>query len=438
MDVPSRKGDCHLLRQTSDRTGPKDAKLRGQRGLSIARIEQLSELRRRWQSLNQSLRRPIGERPLTASEMRNDPIPDPCPDILNRLENIREQRVNQTAHLILAHALGLKLRAPQMSRDHRLATDTHGEYQVANAPVDFIVLEDLSRYLSEQGRARSENTRLMKWCHRAILHKLKMLAEVFGLPVLETPAAYSSRFCCLTGVAGFRATEVSWEDREKFPWRDLLETDRVKLDQESLSVDRNKSKKEAIERRRAEVDSAQRIFADLERISISDRPHRTLLAPRSGGAVFVPAKDMVETGKGLRKTRPIQADLTAAVNLALRAVASPACAAVHHRLRTERKKQAIVTREPRRFGKEKVAIVPEKEGGLPKERNSNFFYDRAGVAEFGRARLGLDAEEASFIYASAPALWSKVNDRTWQWQRCHTLNAERMRRWEDKEDQIPM
>lgn len=216
------KEDCHLLRQTAPGTDELKTKLRGQRGLSMARIEQLSELRRRWQSLNQSLRRQIGQKPLTASEMRNDPIPDPCPDVLIKLENIREQRVNQTAHLILAQALGLKLREPQMSAKSREITDTHGEYEKARPPVDMIVLEDLSRYLSDQGRAKSENTRLMKWCHRAIMMKVKMLAEPFGIPVLETPAAYSSRFCSLTGMAGFRAAEVGWEDRNDFRWRVLL------------------------------------------------------------------------------------------------------------------------------------------------------------------------------------------------------------------------
>jgi len=34
----------------------------------------------------------------------------------------------------------------------------------------------------------------------------------------------------------------------------------------------------------------------------------------------------------------MQADLNAAVNLALRAVAHPSCAEIHHRLRSERKK----------------------------------------------------------------------------------------------------
>ena len=67
----------------------------------------------------------------------------------------------------------------------------------------------------------------MKWCHRAIMLKVKMLAEPFGIPVLETPAVYSSRFCSLTGIAGFRASEVGWNDRDEFRWR--AASDKVSL-----------------------------------------------------------------------------------------------------------------------------------------------------------------------------------------------------------------
>jgi hypothetical protein len=428
------KPDCHLLRQTAEGTGPERVKLRGQRGLSMARIEEISELRRRWQSLNQSLRRQIGDKPLTASEMRNDPIPDPCPDILTKLENIRKQRVNQTAHLILAQALGLKLRAPQMSTNRREITDTHGEYEVARPPVDFIVLEDLSRYLSDQGRAKSENTRLMKWCHRAIMQKVKMLAEPFGIPVLETPAAYSSRFCSLTGVAGFRASEVGWGDRHEFRWRVLLD-EAAKARAEGREPSENATQ-------------AVALFARLEKISRSDHPHRTLLAPQPGGPMFVTARELPHPApngnrkqKGNKSVLPMQADLNAAANLALRAVAHPGCAHVHHRLRTERKKGAknqpdtFLAREPRRFGKEKVAIVPEKENGLPKERNTNLFYDELAVADFGRARLESDGG-TGFPYASGPGLWKKVNDRVQQWGRCMEINRIRIQKWEDDGDDI--
>jgi len=421
------KPDCHLLRQTADGTGSETAKLRGQRGLTMARIEQLSELRRRWQSLNQSLRRQIGEKPLTASEMRNDPIPDPCPDILTKLENIREQRVNQTAHLILAHALGLKLREPQKSAASRLRTDTHGEYKVVRPPVDFIVLEDLSRYLSDQGRAKSENTRLMKWCHRAITLKVKMLVEPFGLPVLETPAAYSSRFCSLTGMAGFRAAEVGWADRHEFRWHVLLdEAARTQSDDKEPSPN---------------AAYAAALFAELEKISRSDHPHRTLLAPQPGGPMFVTAKRIAHPTpaadrkqKGDNSVLPMQADLNAAANLALRAIAHPVCADIHHRLRTERKKggknqsDLFLARESRRFGKEKVAIVLRQGDTLPKERNTNLFFDEHQVADFGRVRLQSDSE-GHFPYASGPGLWKKVNDRVVQWQRCSEINATRLRHW---------
>ncbi|PYT04701.1 MAG: hypothetical protein DMF60_14450 [Acidobacteria bacterium] len=444
------KPDCHLLRQTQDGTGPEKAKLRGQRGLSMARIEQISELRRRWQSLNQSLRREIGQKPLTASEMRNDPIPDPCPDILTKLENIREQRVNQTAHLIVAQALGLKVREPQMSAKSREITDTHGEYEVVRPPVDMIVLEDLARYLSDQGRAKSENTRLMKWCHRAIMQKVKMLAEPFGIPVLETPAAYSSRFCSLTGMAGFRAAEVGWNDRHEFRWRELLKLDLAELQGEITKSANNKTKLETLERQFAVAKATQDIFRELDKISQSIHPHRTLMAPQPGGPMFITAREILHPAPAANRKQkgnavlPVQADLNAAANLALRAVAHPACAHIHHRLRTERKKgtknqpDTFLAREPRRFGKQKVSILLREGDTLPKERNPNLFHDEHGVAGFGRARLETDSASI-FPYASGPGLWKAVNDRVRQWERCHQINARRLEQWkDDPEDDLQM
>jgi hypothetical protein len=46
------------------------------------------------------------------------------------------------------------------------------------------------------------------WHERAVRDKIKMLAEEpFGIPVVEAAAAYSSRFCAVTGVAGDRCEE---------------------------------------------------------------------------------------------------------------------------------------------------------------------------------------------------------------------------------------
>lgn len=423
------KSDCGLLRQTEPGAGGDDVLLCGQRGLSIDRIEQLSELRRRWQSLNQSLRREIGQKPLTASEMRNDPIPDPCPDILRKLENLRDQRVNQTAHLIIAQALGLKLRMPQTSPDLRLRIDLHGEYEVARAPVDMIVLEDLSRYLSDQGRPKSENTRLMKWCHRAITLKVKMLAEPFGIPVLETPAAYSSRFCSLTGVAGFRAAEVGLKDRHDFRWRVLL--------------DEAKDMRAAQQEPSVIAVHAEKLFQQLEAMAKAGQRDSTLLAPQPGGPIFVTAKALAHPAPAANRrpgwgqdVLPTQADINAAANLAFRAIAHPASADLHHRLRTLRKSSlkkgadTFLTREPRRFGKDGVAVQFKPGHSLPKERNSNLFFDPHFVAGFGRARLACDPE-SEFAYASGPGLWKTVNDREFQWERCAAINRRRLQRADD-------
>jgi hypothetical protein len=271
-----------------------------------------------------------------------------------------------------------------------------------------------------------------------------MLAEPFGIPVLETPAAYSSRFCSLTGVAGFRASEVGWEDRNEFRWRELLNADLQALDKELQETGENKGKKDTLQRRYAEIKGAKDMFGELEKISHSDQHHRTLLAPQPGGPMFVTVKEIAHPAPATNRKQegngsvlPMQADLNAAANLALRAVAHSACASIHHRLRTERKKGIVLTREPRRFGTEKVAIIPEKENSLPKERNTNLFFDEHGIADFGRARLESD-NESSFAYASGPGLWKKVNDRVRQWERCRSINARRLAHWSVAlQDNIP-
>jgi hypothetical protein len=135
----------------------------------------------------------------------------------------------------------------------------------------------------------------------------------------------------------------------------------------------------------------------------------------------------------------MQSDLNAAINLALRGMAHPDRADIHHRVRTERvnpkeanQKQIAAssvfrTREKRRFGEQQPQIVTAPGDSLPRERNSNLFYDPWSVALFGRARW--DSEpEGSFSYASGPGLWKRVNDSAFQWQRCEEINRQRMER----------
>jgi hypothetical protein len=178
------------------------------------------------------------------------------------------------------------------------------------------------------------------------------------------------------------------------------------------------------------------LFDELKRISESDHPKRTLLAPQPGGPMFITALEVAHPApasnrkqKDKRSVLPMQADLNAAANLAFRAVAHPNAAHIHHRLRTERKKEAFLAREKRRFGAEKALLVPQNATDFPKEKNTNFFYDEHGVAQFGRARL--DGESAAcFPYASGPGLWKVVNDRVGQWKRCAAINRARLSSWQ--------
>jgi len=133
----------------------------------------------------------------------------------------------------------------------------------------------------------------------------------------------------------------------------------------------------------------------------------------------------------------MQSDLNAAINLALRGIAHPTRADIHHRVRTERidpkeakQKQTTTshvfrTREKRRFGEQQPQIVTAPDNSLPKERNSNLFYDPWSLALFGRARWDSEPEGA-FPYASGPGLWKRVNDSAFQWQRCEEIYRQRM------------
>jgi IS605 OrfB family transposase len=281
----------------------------------------------------------------------------------------------------------------------RSAKDIHGEYEKVREPVDFVVLEDLNRYLTSQGRSKMENSRLMKWCHRAILGKLKELCETYGIPVLETAAAYSSKFSAKDGMPGFRAKEVTWADRGKYPWKKMLERN------EPVAV---------------------RLFESLRDISKDQNPAkpRKLLAPVAGGPIFVP---MVGS--------ETQADINAAVNLGLRAVAAPDVLQIHHKIRTESDGDGVLRpltrskREIARWGKQPGSFIFAGEVKL--DRNSNCFPLAGFLADFENCTLN------GRQFATGKGLWGTIKQR--QWERVRQLNEQRMRKngWAEVDD-IPM
>lgn len=380
------------LRQIDKPKGQSANRNRDQGGLSIKRIERISDFRKILQSFNRLAGFKAGQKPPTGREMRSHPLPDPCRALSDKLEAMKEQRVNQTAHLILAEALGLELKPSSRDKDEKAKLDLHGEYVSKRPPVDFIVIEDLARYRTTQGRTRQENSRLMQWCHRQISAKLKMLCEAYGILVIETPAAYSSRFCSLTGQPGFRAEELRKGDFfQDFFWKQVVQRAQKYPDIASSKA----------------ILAVRQAFEDLPEGS-----RKTLLLPRPGGGVFVPA------GSGVCQN----ADLNAAVNLGLRAIAAPDRFDIHPRIRSEWKSGNYQTRETRnRFGPKPITISvrnlkTKDDGSAPdslESRPNFFFVPGPAVPGFDIAEPDLPTKPA-WPCRSGRALWKHVNDTVWR------------------------
>lgn len=397
-------------------------KIRGQRGLSMPRLEQLDGLRRLFLRYNRAMDREPGIPAKFGREDEGRTSGEPCQALLDKIDQMKEQRVNQTAHLILAQALGVRLRPHQISDGERRDRDIHGEYEkiAGREPVDFIVIEDLSRYLSSQGRAPSENSRLMKWAHRAVRDKLKMLAEEpFGIPVVETVPAYSSRFHAVNGQPGSRLHEL--HELATFHLQPL----------EKLAA-----RTDPLERHRAKA--AGELFEQFQILAKANEERRaigktsfTLYFPKAGGPLFLAVRD----------GNPVQADLNAATNLGMRAIAAPECMAIHRRVRALKEKDAYCpklgnAREKAAFAKEDVIQL----GGVLSKKfaastSPNFFHEPDGLLQADGQPLFDRASLKGHSLVSGVALWSTVNNAIYT--RCAELNRQRIKRW-NLEDDIPL
>ena len=397
-------------------------KVRGQRGLSMPRLEQLDGLHRLFLRYNRSLDRTAGTPATFGRADRGRDSGEPCQPLLDKIDRMKEQRVNQTAHLILAQALGVRLRPHQLSDNERGARDIHGEYEKIpdREPVDFIVIEDLSRYLSSQGRAPSENSKLMKWAHRAVRDKLKMLAEEpFGIPVVETVPAYSSRFHAVNGQPGSRLHELPRLDNYRL-----------------MSLEKLAAKTDTQERHRAkaagELLEQFLILAkeNAERRSLK-KPPLTLYFPQTGGPLFLAAQD----------GSPVQADTNAAVNLGLRAIASPDCIDIHRRIRATKEKEIYRpklgnAREKAAFSKnDQIVLAGKLSSKFGKSTSPNFFHEPDGLRQAdGEEPLFDRAKVRNHDLVSGVALWSTVNNAIFI--RCAELNRQRLKDWK-LDDDIP-
>jgi IS605 OrfB family transposase len=312
----SRNGDpCPSLLSTEPLSaGSETRKIIGQGGLNMQRIELLRDFRGCCHSLAKHEKRAAlgrfpgkeGVEPVLVQ--RDESVPDPCPSFLEKVNELRDQRVDQTAALILAEALGLELMNPaDVSIDGlrkwqlKSQRDIHGRYQrrkimlndkeVEAPPCSLIVVEDLSRYLTRQDRSRFENRRLMEWSHRQVIKKLKDMAQVFGVEIVAVDARYSSRFCSKTHVPGVRVAEVKRGFEKEHPWR--------KWHDEKFNG--------------KETERAKHIRDVVSLFAVNQNFDKSLLIEMDGGPLFLPCNS----------TSPVNADINASKSIGFRAIAHP-------------------------------------------------------------------------------------------------------------------
>ncbi|WP_461784480.1 type V CRISPR-associated protein Cas12b [Prosthecobacter sp.] len=312
---PGTDGQQSLLECVADEQAA-EQNITGMRGLNMRRIELLQEFRRCCQSLAKIERRYYRDpnKGLEPSPVReSDRIYEPAPAWIDKINEMRDQRVHQTAHLILAEALGLELMNPDevlidgMDKAAlKSERDVHGRYKKnpAKPRVAAIVLEDLSRYRTSQDRSRFENRQLMEWSHRKVLEKLQDMAKVFGIPIFTVDARFSSRFNSRTGVPGVRCIEVSKGFELEHPWKHWKE--------ETVASVSGKNGERVPSERAGMINAAAALLADAD-------AKASVILPMDGGPAFFPVVPHRAGHEGLESN----ADINAAVNIGLRAVAHP-------------------------------------------------------------------------------------------------------------------
>lgn len=353
-------------------------------GLSIARIEQLEKLRQSLQSMSKILSHEPGEEVPFGRQLRDLKTIDPCPSILEKIENMREQRVNVIAHEIVAQALGVRLRPSRPGKNANKRDVIHGEYEIipGRKPVDLVVMENLSRYTTNNDRSKTENSTLMRWCHRQITAKIvQILEDVFGIPVLFTHAAYTSKFDSIYSTPGFRP-EVMTE--------------------QALCYMKDHEKNETLKKK---FEVYLSLVSELNNSKYKGKIY--LLKPHynNGGEMFLTEHN----GEFILR----DADLNASANIAWRGIAAPEALHLLHRVRLENKKDKI---SPVYNNNREKALKESwglKINTSPKSKNLNISAfvktDDSKNLAFAEYTNG----EQSYLLSEGITLWKDLKDRHW-------------------------
>lgn len=366
-------------------------------GLSVARLSQLEMLRQLLQSMSKVLSFEPGKPVSFGRDLKNMKVIDPCPQILSKIENMREQRVNMIAHDIVAQALGVRLIPSRDGKNPDGRDIIHGEYEVipGRKPVDFVVLENLSRYLTSLDRSAEENSTLMRWAHRQIAAKVKqLLEEVFGIPVIFTHAHHTSRFDSVTSAPGCRPT--------------LLNIDQLRWMQTHGKDDEKKI-----------ADSYLAVWKDVEERGKQGKV--TLLRPHHANG----GEYLLSENQGKFSLR--NADMNAATNIVWRGVAAPESLHLLHRVRLEFKKSGITPL----YGNEREKSVKST---WRMELHDSVKLDDSTGTRLSAFAVGSDwADKAFASYGGGEnfyplchgkVLWGIMKKQ--QWSMCHRYNIQQL------------
>lgn len=185
-----------LIRVWRDRTRRRDPRRSGLHGKSLWAIDHLAEVRdflKGWH-----------RRGSDSGEI-NRPGRDFAKTLLDHINQLKEDRTKEGANLLVNTARGLRYDATTHRWEQRFP------------PAHLILFEDLARYRFLMDRPRFENSQLMRWSHRELTKVTGQMAQMFGIGVQDTGAAFSSRYHGWSGAPGLRC-KVFTESELRSPW----------------------------------------------------------------------------------------------------------------------------------------------------------------------------------------------------------------------------
>ncbi len=133
-----------------------------------------------------------------------------------------------------------------------------------------------------------------------------------------------------------------------------------------------------------------------------------------------------------------EADINAAINIGLRAVAAPNCHLILAKVRVKQEAGTFFAvcdnkRESAVFSKKtKIVAKDDWPENMHNRKQLSLFVDPAEMAEFGRFEVeGIDGQ-----LVHLGAMKKMINDR--RWEVCAEINEARLKNWQIEEDRIPI